>query len=48
MQVNAYIPDDEDGIPVPKSYGKNAPFKPQEGGANMRHFKKPKIKEIEI
>lgn len=44
-RVNAYIPDE---IGIPKPYGKNAPFKPSEIGANFRHFRKPKINEIEI
>ena len=42
---NAYIPD---SIGIPKPYGNLAPFKPSESGANMRHFRKPKPKEIEI
>jgi len=44
-RVNAYIPDE---IGIPKPYGKNAPFKPSEIGANFRHYRKPEIKEIEI
>lgn len=28
--------------------GKHAPFKPSELGANIRHFRKPVVKEIEI
>jgi chromosome segregation ATPase len=42
---NAYIPDE---IGIPKPYGNLAPFKPTEGGANMRHFRKPERKDIEI
>ena len=42
---NAYIPD---AIGIPKPYGNLAPFKPSETGANMRHFRRPKPKEIEI
>ncbi|XP_030856124.1 coiled-coil domain-containing protein 146 [Strongylocentrotus purpuratus] len=45
---NAYIPDDDNDLPVPRPYGLHAPFKPQEGGANMRHIRKPIIKPIEI
>lgn len=41
----AYIPDDTG---LPKPYGGNAPFKPTEAGANMRHIKNPVIKPIEI
>ncbi|KAF5398164.1 Coiled-coil domain-containing protein, partial [Paragonimus heterotremus] len=29
-------------------YGANAPFRPTEPGANMRHFRKPKLKELEL
>ena len=42
---NAYIPD---SIGIPKPYGNLAPFKPTESGANMRHFRKPRQREIEI
>ena len=42
---NAYIPDE---IGIPKPYGNLAPFKPTDAGANMRHFRKPQQKEIEI
>lgn len=46
---NAYIPDGTFGeLPIPKPYGGFAPFKPKETGAQMRHFKKPIIKPIEI
>ncbi|XP_033110097.1 coiled-coil domain-containing protein 146-like [Anneissia japonica] len=45
---NAYIPDDDTELPVPRPYGANAPFKPQQSGANMRHIRKPIIKPIEI
>ncbi|XP_071960472.1 coiled-coil domain-containing protein 146-like [Antedon mediterranea] len=45
---NAYIPDDDLELPVPRPYGASAPFKPQESGANMRHIRKPIIKPIEI
>lgn len=44
-RVNAYIPDE---IGLPKPYGRLAPFKPNEKSNNMRHFKKPVNKEIEI
>ncbi|KAL4493400.1 hypothetical protein ABPG72_007408 [Tetrahymena utriculariae] len=44
-RVNAYIPDE---IGIPKPYGKHAPFKPFEPGSNMRHFKNPLIKDVEI
>ncbi|XP_072026353.1 coiled-coil domain-containing protein 146-like [Amphiura filiformis] len=45
---NAYIPDNEVELPVPRPYGVHAPFKPQEPGANMRHIRKPIVKPIEI
>ena len=45
---NAYIPDDETDLPVPRPYGASAPFKPTELGSNMRHIRKPIIKPIEI
>ncbi|XP_078000623.1 coiled-coil domain-containing protein 146-like [Glandiceps talaboti] len=45
---NAYIPDDDTELPVPRPYGKMAPFKPQEAGSSMRHIRKPIVKPIEI
>uniref|UniRef100_A0A8D0VSE8 Coiled-coil domain containing 146 n=1 Tax=Sus scrofa TaxID=9823 RepID=A0A8D0VSE8_PIG len=45
---NAYIPEAEATLPLPKPYGALAPFKPTEPGANMRHIRKPVIKPIEI
>ncbi|KAG2460072.1 CC146 protein, partial [Polypterus senegalus] len=45
---NAYIPDDDNGLPLPRPYGALAPFKPTEPGGNIRHFRKPVIKPIEI
>ncbi|XP_047706734.1 coiled-coil domain-containing protein 146 isoform X1 [Prionailurus viverrinus] len=45
---NAYIPEAEAALPLPKPYGALAPFKPSEPGANMRHIRKPVIKPIEI
>lgn len=45
-RVNAYIPEDERGLP--KAYGANAPFRPTAGGTTMRHIKKPNPKPIEI
>uniref|UniRef100_A0A8C9L4Y9 Coiled-coil domain containing 146 n=1 Tax=Pavo cristatus TaxID=9049 RepID=A0A8C9L4Y9_PAVCR len=44
----AYVPDDAYSLPVPRPYGALAPFKPSEPGSNMRHFRKPIIKPIEI
>ncbi|XP_065059412.1 coiled-coil domain-containing protein 146-like [Rhopilema esculentum] len=45
---NAYIPDDESELPVPRPYGAHAPFKPTEPGSNLRHIRKPIIKPIEL
>ncbi|XP_040827146.1 coiled-coil domain-containing protein 146 [Ochotona curzoniae] len=45
---NAYIPEADATLPLPKPYGALAPFKPSEPGANMRHIRKPVIKPIEI
>lgn len=43
---NAYVPDDELGIPRP--YGGHAPFKPTETGAQMRHMRKPEPRQVVI
>ncbi|XP_012505798.1 PREDICTED: coiled-coil domain-containing protein 146 [Propithecus coquereli] len=48
QRPNAYIPDADATLPLPKPYGALAPFKPSEPGANMRHIRKPVIKPIEI
>ncbi|KAI9089460.1 hypothetical protein DFS34DRAFT_639300 [Phlyctochytrium arcticum] len=50
---NAYIPDVAGKgligeLPIPKPYGVHAPFRPQEKGTNMRHFRRPMVKPIEI
>lgn len=45
---NAYIPDDDIELPIPRPYGANAPFKPTQNGSNMRHIRKPSQKPIEI
>lgn len=45
---NAYIPDDDSELPIPRPYGCNAPFKPTEAGSTMRHIRKPVPKPIEI
>lgn len=44
---NAYIPQ-TDQLPLPKPYGAQAPFKPSQPGANMRHIRKPTLKPLEI
>ncbi|XP_015686338.1 coiled-coil domain-containing protein 146-like, partial [Protobothrops mucrosquamatus] len=48
QRPNAYIPDDENVLPLPRPYGALAPFKPSEPSANMRHLRKPIVKPIEI
>ncbi|XP_071590097.1 coiled-coil domain-containing protein 146 isoform X1 [Heliangelus exortis] len=48
QRPNAYIPDDAFSLPLPRPYGALAPFKPSEPGSNMRHFRKPTLKPIEI
>ncbi|KAK6488012.1 coiled-coil domain-containing protein 146-like [Huso huso] len=45
---NAYIPQEEDALPLARPYGALAPFKPTEPGGNIRHIRKPVIKPIEI
>ena len=45
---NAYIPDDDAELPIPRPYGSNQPFKPSEPGSTMRHIRKPIPKPIEI
>ncbi|KAG7240738.1 hypothetical protein INR49_026627 [Caranx melampygus] len=47
VRPNAYIPE-SDPLPLPKPYGVQAPFKPSQPGANMRHFRKPTFKPLEI
>ncbi|XP_028425879.1 coiled-coil domain-containing protein 146 isoform X2 [Perca flavescens] len=44
---NAYIPQ-SGSLPLPKPYGAQAPFKPSQPGANMRHIRKPTLKPLEI
>uniref|UniRef100_A0A0P6J8G7 Coiled-coil domain-containing protein 146 n=1 Tax=Heterocephalus glaber TaxID=10181 RepID=A0A0P6J8G7_HETGA len=48
QRPNAYIPEADATLPLPKPYGALAPFKPSEPGANMRHIRKPVIKPMEI
>ncbi|XP_070710324.1 coiled-coil domain-containing protein 146 [Pempheris klunzingeri] len=43
----AYIPQ-TDMLPLPRPYGAQAPFKPSQPGANMRHIRKPTLKPLEI
>ncbi|KFZ67849.1 Coiled-coil domain-containing protein 146, partial [Podiceps cristatus] len=48
QRPTAYVPDNEYSLPLPRPYGALAPFKPSEPGSNMRHFRKPIVKPIEI
>lgn len=45
---NAYIPDDDSELPIPRPYGSHAPYKPADTGSSMRHIRKPVPKPIEI
>ena len=45
---NAYIPTEEHELPIPRPYGRHAPFKPTEAGSTMRHIRKPMPKPIEL
>ena len=45
---NAYIPEDDAELPIPRPYGAHAPYKPGEPGSTMRHIRKPTVKPIEI
>ncbi|KAI6653637.1 coiled-coil domain-containing protein [Oopsacas minuta] len=45
---NAYIPDCDGELPIPKPYGSHAPFKPSEQGSNIRHIRKPVLKPIQL
>nr|XP_019948010.1 PREDICTED: coiled-coil domain-containing protein 146 [Paralichthys olivaceus] len=44
---NAYIPE-TDSLPLPKPYGAQAPFKPSQPGANMRHIRKSTLRPSEM
>ncbi|NXW93606.1 CC146 protein, partial [Alopecoenas beccarii] len=48
QRPTAYVPHDEYSLPLPRPYGARPPFKPSEPGPNMRHFRKPVEKPIEI
>nr|XP_020455145.1 coiled-coil domain-containing protein 146 isoform X2 [Monopterus albus] len=47
IRPNAYIPQ-TNLLPLPKPYGVQAPFKPSQPGAMMRHIRKPTLKPLEI
>jgi len=40
LRPNAYIPDGLNDLPVPRPYGRDAPFKPSEASAHLRHFRR--------
>lgn len=44
---NAYIPQ-MDLLLLPKPYGAQAPFRPSQPGANIRHIRKPLLKSVEM
>lgn len=44
---NAYLPQN-DPLPLPRPYGAQAPFKPSQPGANIRHIRKPTLKPLEM
>lgn len=46
QRPNAYIPEAEATLPLPKPYGALAPFKPSEPGANIRHIREPVINQL--
>ena len=48
QRPNAYLPDNELDLPIPKPYGAHAPFKPSTQGSNMRHMRKPQLPPIDI
>ena len=45
---NAYIPQSDTELLLPKPYGSQAPFKPSQPGATMRHIRKPVPKPTDI
>jgi hypothetical protein len=40
LRPNAYIPNGPDDLPVPKPYGRDAPFKPSNPTPHFRHFRR--------
>ncbi len=48
LRPNAYIPTDTEDLPLPRPYGKCAPFKPTLPGGAMRHIRKPEPSPIDI
>ena len=48
QRPNAYVPSDPMSMGVPRPYGAHAPFKPTAPGANMRHYRARRNREIVI
>lgn len=44
---SAYVPQ-TDQLLLPKPYGAQAPFRPSQPGANIRHLRKPALKSWEM
>ena len=40
LRPNAYIPNGINDLPVPRPYGRDAPFKPSDASAHLRHFRR--------
>jgi hypothetical protein len=47
---NAYIPSSTGmgDLPIPKPYGAHAPFKPKDVGSQIRHYRKPTLRPVEL
>lgn len=37
----AYMPQDEGALPIPRPFGRFAPFRPAESAANLRYLRRP-------
>lgn len=38
---NAYVPNSEGSLPIPKPFGRHAPFKASDPAHNLRHLRRP-------
>jgi hypothetical protein len=47
---NAYIPNSigVGELPIPKPYGNFAPYKTQQPGSQLRHYKRPEVKPVRL
>ena len=47
---NAYIPNSigVNELPIPKPYGNFAPYRSQELGPQLRHYKRPEVKPVQL